>query len=121
MVRPLFLELVPKSISRNICVAIVTFSCQTDLITEVLKIKFPEDYSKIVIRANDNSWRYEGEGSKQGKQSYMASASMELSTRFNVNITRKSTLLIDDDIQNIQHALRNCVPAVYFDPDNLSK
>jgi hypothetical protein len=53
-----------------------------------------------------------------GKQKNMASAADELSTLHpNREITRGSTLLIDDDVNNIKIALNHQVRAVYFNPD----
>jgi hypothetical protein len=53
-----------------------------------------------------------------GKQKNMASAAEELSTlNPSREITRGSTLLIDDDVNNIKIALQHGVRAVYFNPD----
>lgn len=53
-----------------------------------------------------------------GKQDHMASAAHELSTNYQVDISRASTLLIDDDHSNICKALNHGVRAVFFRPDS---
>merc|ERR1719464_673955 len=77
--------------------------------------------AKIPIRGGDRTWRYNGSGSIDGKQPHMASAVEELETRREekrsnstssestssiaippLPITRKSTLLLDDDHRNIR-------------------
>lgn len=48
----------------------------------------------------------------------MASAAFEIiSANRGVHITRSSSLLIDDDADNVKIALANKVPALYFDPE----
>lgn len=51
----------------------------------------------------------------------MASAAYELSAKYNIDITRRSTLLIDDDFRNIQIALKYKTPAIRFEPENVDK
>lgn len=53
----------------------------------------------------------------RGKQNHMASASSELCNNYNVEITRASTLLIDDDDKNVEIALAFGVRAIIFLPD----
>jgi len=119
-VRPLFKLLVPLAMQNDILVAIVTFSPQTRLIAEVLQHVFPEFANKIPIRGEDKSWEYLGGGSTEGKQAHMASAAEDLSQINSVKITRNSTLLIDDDGNNIRVALANKVRAIRLDPNNTS-
>jgi hypothetical protein len=58
----------------------------------------------------------------EGKQRHMASAAFEItSTNRGVHITRSSSLLIDDDADNVKIALANKVPALYFDPEHPEK
>jgi hypothetical protein len=58
---------------------------------------------QIPVRGEDGSWTYLGDGSHKGKQGHMASAVEELQSRFpSADITRASTVLIDDDRQNIE-------------------
>jgi hypothetical protein len=75
------------------------------------------DYSrKIVIRARDGSW---GPilSTSEGKQLYMSSAAESLKNQYNnVEITRNSTVLIDDDPNNIQISLNSYTRAILFKP-----
>lgn len=53
-----------------------------------------------------------------GKMNHIASAAEELTCDHGVDITRSSTLLIDDDSKNIELALDNSVRAILFAPDD---
>lgn len=117
--RPLFLRLVPLATDRNLRIAVVTFSGQTDRIREVLEIAFPSIADLIVIRGNDLTWEYKGSGMRHGKQQHMASATEELLANPALGvreITRATTLLIDDDPKNVRKALEGRTRAVWFDP-----
>jgi hypothetical protein len=118
-VRPIFKVLVPLAMSKGIAVAIVTFSSQVKLIHQVIHTLFPHLSSFIPVRGRDLSWDYKGEGSKEGKQKHMASAAEELNCLSTIatGITRTTTLLIDDDMNNVVIALKNKVRAVYCDPE----
>ena len=132
-VRPFFIELVPMAMKHGIHVAIVTFSRQVNLIRAVLDFQFPDLASRIPVRGDRNSpdfgWAYEGKGMTTGKQGHMASAAEELNNLYCVKglvsggemrqITRNSSLLLDDDTHNIQSALDNEVRAIYCVPDNI--
>jgi hypothetical protein len=72
---------------------------------------------RIPIRGNDRSWSYKGKGSRSGKQPHMASAVEELEYRFGVEITKATTLLIDDDAKNIRTALQHGVRALWLNPE----
>ena len=48
----------------------------------------------------------------------MAHAAHELALKNHCEITRQSTLLIDDDIKNIRIALMNATPAVHYNINN---
>lgn len=124
--RPLFLHLVTAASRSGVRVAIVTFSPQTKHIREVLEHAFPADVSEIIpIRGNDQTWTYEGNGMKMGKQEHMASAAEELMARPALGVTavsKETTLLIDDDPRNIRKSLRDGTRAVWVnprDPDRL--
>lgn len=178
-VRPIFIELInaalqpppPNSAATTtatttnndvIHVAIVTYSKQPSLIRSILEHVFGMDMaSRIIIRGNDKSWKYEGNGMKDGKQAHMASAVEEIlhnhqasqngntptascsttdnndstnitaspatttattttipssSTTTTLEITRNTSLLIDDDTRNITIALKNGTRAVWYNP-----
>eukprot|EP00560_Eucampia_antarctica_P000862 CAMPEP_0197834266 /NCGR_PEP_ID=MMETSP1437-20131217/21820_1 /TAXON_ID=49252 ORGANISM="Eucampia antarctica, Strain CCMP1452" /NCGR_SAMPLE_ID=MMETSP1437 /ASSEMBLY_ACC=CAM_ASM_001096 /LENGTH=69 /DNA_ID=CAMNT_0043438821 /DNA_START=370 /DNA_END=579 /DNA_ORIENTATION=- len=54
---------------------------------------------------------------KEGKQSFMASAAEEFEAKYpKIEITRNTTLLVDDDSNNIRLALKNGVRGIWFDP-----
>jgi FMN phosphatase YigB (HAD superfamily) len=55
-------------------------------------------------------------GIRHGKQAHMASAVEELEGHHGVEITKQTTLLIDDDVKNVQTALRDGVRAVWLNP-----
>jgi len=115
-VRPIFTELINTAHNAGFAIAIVTFSPQVDHIREVLETHFTFS-NKIVIRGRDHSWFYEGSGMKKGKQPFMASAAEELFTKQpEMNITKKTTLLIDDDPNNIKLALDDGVRGILFNP-----
>jgi len=134
-VRGFFLEFVPLIMSRGISVAIVTFSGEVKLIQQVVHALFPDLAAMIPVRGKDLSWDYQGKGAKDGKQRHMASAAEELNNMHSENnnpqnhmcaapgaakggsITRATTLLIDDDMNNIMIALSNQVRAVFCDPE----
>lgn len=115
-VRPLFLDLIPIAIDSGIHVAIVTFSGQTIILSEVLRTVFPNHASRITLRAHDNSWGNMGTA-RDGKQTFMASAVAEIQEKFDCKIARKTTVLIDDDGRNIDIALRNNIRALLFIPE----
>ena len=117
-VRPLFINLITRAHENGIKIGIVTFSPQTKVIASVMEMVFPDFGNEIVIRGRDHSFHYEGNGMKQGKQPFMASACEELLTKNkHMNITKNTTLLIDDDVNNIRLALRDGVRSILLDPD----
>ncbi|KAJ1444453.1 hypothetical protein M885DRAFT_552902 [Pelagophyceae sp. CCMP2097] len=117
-VRPYMHSLIIEAFSHGMHLAIVTFSPQVDTISKVLEILFPKFSEQIVIRGGDNTWQYEGMGPRDGKQSHMASAVEELTHRTSAQISRSSTLLIDDDSLNVDVALRHGVNAVMCSPED---
>ena len=119
-IRPFFRALIPEAIRGGMHVAVVTFSRQVQIISRVLKIAFSDMADKIVIRGEDHSWEYLGEGSKRGKQAHMASAVEELTCTQKAKIKRKTTVLVDDDVNNISVALCEGVKAVWCNPRDLT-
>ena len=115
-VRPVFSQLINAAHTAGIKIAIVTFSPQVDNICGVLDTHF--DFShEIIIRGRDRSWHYEGSGMKEGKQPFLASAVEELLTKYpDLAITKKTTLLVDDDPNNIKIALNDHVRGILFNP-----
>lgn len=85
------------------------------------------------MRGLDQSWPYPGDGTTEGKQvrrlllrsvipngsqsqRHMASVAEELACRRETLVSKKATLLIDDDDRNVELALRNGVNAVLCSP-----
>ncbi len=119
-VRPVFAHLIEAAVQDDeMHVAIVTFTRQIHFVRGVLdQIVGPEASQHIPIRGGDRSWDYRGSGSLHGKQPHMASAVEELESRNpGLQVSRNTTLLIDDDQQNIRHALKNSTRAIWFNPD----
>ena len=116
-VRPVFAQLIQAAVDSDIQVAVVTFSVQTRYVRGVLDhIVGIQASQQIPIRGGDRSWTYQGSGSLDGKQPHIASAVEELESRFDIQIARYSTLLIDDDHRNIKYALHNGTRAIWFNP-----
>ena len=133
---PFFKMMVPMAIHLGVKVAIVTKSPQVKVIQAVLSSVFPDCGAHIPVRGHpskgDFVWEYQGTGSRAGKQMHMASAAEELNLIEKENqarrgirrdneaiITKNTTLLIDDDYNNITGALNNGVRAIYWVPGNL--
>eukprot|EP01041_Mallomonas_annulata_P002622 gene2622-5131_t len=119
-VRTFFRKLIPRAMDQGIFVAIVTFSGQIPLIRNVLLDHFPDHAAKIPIRGNVKDttpyfWRYDGKGSKEGKQAHIASAVADLESTHQVNIKKCTTVLLDDDASNIEFALNDGTYAVHLD------
>jgi len=117
-VRSEFRQLIHAAIENDIRVAIVTFSVQVDMVKGVVEsVVGPERATKIPIRGADRSWQYNGSGSQDRKQPFIASVVEELEQRDGIQITKSSTLLIDDDSKNVTCALNDGTRAVWFNPD----
>jgi hypothetical protein len=115
-VRPYFPDFLKAALRADIFVAIVTFSPQVDFIRGVLEQMLGRNLChRIPIRAG-GQFSYHGMGMRQGKQAHMASAVEELEGHHGVEITKQTTLLIDDDFKNVQTALRDGVRAVWLNP-----
>lgn len=119
-VRPVFAQLIQAAAEdENMYLSVVTFTRQIHFVRGVLDhIVGPEASQQIPIRGGDRSWEYKGTGSVKGKQPHMASAVEELESRNeNVQISKATTLLIDDDTRNIRYALKDHTRALWFNPD----
>mmetsp|Transcript_13822 Transcript_13822/g.19339 ORF Transcript_13822/g.19339 Transcript_13822/m.19339 type:complete len:195 (-) Transcript_13822:1246-1830(-) len=120
-VRPLFRDLIAAAIAEGIYVAVVTFTPQTGFVAEVLERTFGEKGRQIPIRGNDRSWKFSGNGSSKGKQPHMASAVAELEGVYGADITKETTLLIDDDAKNIRVSLHEGVRAIWLNPEKSTR
>jgi hypothetical protein len=114
-VRPYFPAFLKSALREDISVAIVTFSPQVDFIRALLEQILGREVShKIPIRAG-GQFLYQGVGIREGKQAHIASAVEELEGH-GVEITKQTTLLIDDDVKNIRTALQDGVRAIWLNP-----
>lgn len=123
-IRPFFRVFIPLCLANGIRVAIVTFSEQTQLISDLLHLVFPDQADLIPVRGEDSSWGYRGGGCHEGKQKHMASAAEELivsNASSGLKITRATTLLVDDDLKNVFVAIDDGTRAVLCDPTNVRK
>lgn len=117
-VRSEFRQLMNACCERNIRLAIVTFSVQVKLVKEVVEnVVGPDHAARIPVRGADRSWSYRGVGSQEKKQPFIASAVEELEQSGEVEITKSTTVLIDDDRRNVRVALQDGVRAIWFNPD----
>ena len=117
-VRPEFQQLLKACVQNDIQVAVVTFSRQANLVKGILEHTVgPEHAAGIPVRGEDKSWTYNGVGSRDGKQAHIASAVEELEQSGEIQITKRSTVLIDDDHRNIRYALSDAVRAIWFNPE----
>lgn len=110
-VRPVFKDLLPVAMARNFFIAIVTFSSQESLISEVMTMTFPKFHREIPVHGGMKK-------PKKGKQTHMELATSDLERRHERKISKESTVLIDDDERNIRIAHKNGYRAILFDPDN---
>lgn len=122
LTRPFFRQLIPLALDNEILVAIVTLSPQVPLIGDMMRLVFPDHAEYIPIRGDDNAWVYQGRGAMNGKQRHMASAAEELgSLNTRCKISRATTLLVDDDLENVRIALNSETRAVLCDPNNVRR
>ena len=118
-IRPQFLHLLRAAADASLHLAVVTFTPQVCFVQEVLRAHFPSFADRIIIRGRDGSWHYEGRGSRGGKQQFMASAVEELQHRHpEEDFDRKTTVLIDDDVNNVRIALMDGHRAVWLNPQH---
>ena len=121
-VRPMFRRFIPLAIDEGIHVAVVTFSNQTEMVRHILE-QITDRAAEIPIRGGfpGQSFVYEGQGSTEGKQAHMASAVEELEERNKgLEVTKASTLLIDDDANDVRYALQHGVRAILLNPNQSS-
>lgn len=118
-VRAFFPPLLEAALLNNVHVAVVTFSPQVNLVRHVLNHYLGNELSrKVPIRAGGH-FSYTGSGMQEGKQAHMASAveEIESSSDGDIEITKQTSLLIDDDVKNVRIAFRDGVRAILLNPD----
>ena len=115
-VRPCLRDLLGAALESGLHVAVVTFSPQGKLISEVLASAFPTASKRIIVRALDRSWRYDGDGNADGKLPHVASVVEDISLARGETLAKKNVMLIDDDAKNIEKALNTGINAVLCRP-----
>eukprot|EP00594_Rhizosolenia_setigera_P002908 CAMPEP_0178942174 /NCGR_PEP_ID=MMETSP0789-20121207/1835_1 /TAXON_ID=3005 /ORGANISM="Rhizosolenia setigera, Strain CCMP 1694" /LENGTH=191 /DNA_ID=CAMNT_0020621529 /DNA_START=24 /DNA_END=599 /DNA_ORIENTATION=+ len=119
-VRPLFKELIPLANEFGIMISIVTFSSQVDLIRRSLDEAFIGD---SIMREMINNLPIQGffpvSNLKSGKKKHITNVRKEIKAKKpNLELSRSSILLIDDDLKNIDAALNDGYKAIGFNPYN---
>jgi FMN phosphatase YigB (HAD superfamily) len=123
-VRPEFKCYIHICLEKGIRVAVATFSTQTEMIAKVLEEAIPHSRAKdIVVLGGDDHVK----GYSKGKQSQLFLAM----DRFNKQqapsrgraapITPPRTVLIDDDPENINVAIKDGYKTIQFHPDSSPK
>lgn len=103
-VRPCMRDLIHASLDKGIYVAIVTYSAQSWLIKDLLKILFDRDATKIIVRGNSSDFMARNNYDLNGKEAHIADV---LTTLYNTRqeiIKPKEVILFDDDNENIAKA-----------------
>ncbi len=130
-VQPLFRQLVPACINNGIFVAIVTFSPQTSLISQVLQLQYGDSVASAVpVIGLDGSWVLGRVGSIEfrshssyvlllsviGKSLHISRAtdSVKRVAPIGTRIEEETILLIDDDFNNVCAAKANGIKAVQY-------
>ncbi|XP_019614055.1 PREDICTED: uncharacterized protein LOC109462009 [Branchiostoma belcheri] len=104
-VRPCFKYFIAACLDSTLHLCVVTFSSQSALIKDTLKIAIPHsDTSAIIIRGNTKDWgRIQGVPIL-GKQQHIASAMREVTSKRHQVIQPGEVLLMDDDTENLKIA-----------------
>ena len=103
-IRPVFLKLIPKWIHEGKNIAIVTFSNQSNIIKDLLKLAFP-DFDFFI-------WAELPKSINSGKSKHIEKACQYY------NIPKSEVLFIDDSKNNIDLAIRNGINSIFFDVFN---
>eukprot|EP00658_Telonema_sp_P-2_P011360 TRINITY_DN14315_c0_g2_i3.p1 TRINITY_DN14315_c0_g2~~TRINITY_DN14315_c0_g2_i3.p1 ORF type:complete len:341 (+),score=58.16 TRINITY_DN14315_c0_g2_i3:141-1163(+) len=113
--RPLIQEVVHEACAIGMHVAIASFSVQQDLITEVVRIVFPDHWESILIRAGPPeqfpALTVSDQLAAHNKQRHILSVATEL------GIEPQQVMLVDDDFSNVADAQTNGSEAVWFNPE----
>ncbi|CAH1787033.1 unnamed protein product [Owenia fusiformis] len=106
-VRPCFRHLIPKLMEAGLRVAVVTYSMQSGLISDVLNSALKDcDTNRIVIKTSSKDWEGESCAETLGKQQHIASVLTDLYNEDHTNIIQSNEiLLLDDDMDNVTVAV----------------
>ncbi|XP_066294124.1 uncharacterized protein [Branchiostoma lanceolatum] len=104
-VRPCFKYFIAACLDSSLHLCVVTFSSQSPLIKDTLKIAIPHsDTSAIIIRGNTKDWARIQGVPILGKQQHIASAIREVTSKRHQVIQPAEVLLMDDDTENLKIA-----------------
>ena len=108
-VRPDIHCLLNSAFNRQIDAAIVTFSEQVGLISNVTQQFFPGHYIPV------HGWYT----SSEGKQGHLLRAIRDINkSHGNTNVSNETTILIDDDKRNIKKARKDGYRTIQYDPES---
>lgn len=108
-VRPEVPCLLNSAFNRKIDVAIVTFSEQIGLISNITQQIFPGQYIPV----------YGWYTSSEGKQGHLLRAIRDINkSHGNTNVSNETTILIDDDKRNIKKARKDGYGTIRYDPES---
>ncbi|XP_078603712.1 uncharacterized protein LOC144877602 [Branchiostoma floridae x Branchiostoma japonicum] len=104
-VRPCFKYFIAACLDSSLHLCVVTFSSQSPLIKDTLKIAIPHsDTSAIIIRGNTKDWARIQGVPILGKQQHIASAIREVTSKRHQVIQPSEVILMDDDTENLKIA-----------------
>ncbi|XP_035685114.1 uncharacterized protein LOC118421725 [Branchiostoma floridae] len=104
-VRPCFKYFIAACLDSSLHLCVVTFSSQSPLIKDTLKIAIPHsDTSAIIIRGNTKDWARIQGVPILGKQQHIASAIREVTSKRHQVIQPGEVILMDDDTENLKIA-----------------
>ena len=108
-VRPEIQCLLNSAFNRQIDAAIVTFSEQIGLISNVTQQIFRGQYIPV------HGWYT----SSEGKQGHLLRAIRDINKSYgNTNVSNETTILIDDDKRNIKKARKDGYGTIQYDPES---
>ena len=108
-VRPEIVCLLNSAFNRQIDAAIVTFSEQIGLISNVTQQFFPGQYIPV------HGWYT----SIEGKQGHLLRAIRDINkSHGNTNVSNETTILIDDDKRNLKRARKDGYGTIQYDPES---
>ena len=117
----------PEAIRRGIEVCVVTLSCQTTLVSSVLKQSMDCDTSLITVRGGEKRELFteNGEvdqaplnGKGDRKQRHIESVMYHRAQHSCAALMMHEILLIDDDCWNVEEAASHGMRGVVFNPDH---
>jgi hypothetical protein len=103
-----------RSLERGIHIAVASFSIQEQLIRSVLGGAIAIAH-EIIVRGGRNR------SEPLGKRKQLEEVVHDINTiHRNANVTPLTTILIDDDLNNVKRALTDGYRSLWFDPDEVN-